>query len=186
MLVDDFDDLLPAAQGGDEAAFAAIWRELHPSLLRYLRVLDPGGAEDVAAETWLQVARGLHRFRGDEDGFRAWVFTIARRRRLDAQRTAGRRPRTVGADHAEDALAQLTAPDDPAAGLDERLSTDAALRLIGALPPDQAEVVALRVVADLEVAEVARLVGKRPGTVRVLAHRGLRRLAEILGERPQA
>ena len=57
-------------------------------------------------------------------------------------------------------------------------STRAALALVAELPPDQAEVVALRVLAGLEVAEVARIVGKRPGTVRVLAHRGLRRLAE--------
>jgi RNA polymerase sigma-70 factor (ECF subfamily) len=49
--------------------------------------------------------------------------------------------------------------------------------LVAELPPDQAEVVALRVVGGLEVAEVAKIVGKRPGTVRVLAHRGLRRLA---------
>jgi len=39
-------------------------------------------------------------------------------------------------------------------------------------------VVALRVLGGLEVAEVARIVGKRPGAVRVLAHRGLRRLAK--------
>jgi RNA polymerase sigma-70 factor (ECF subfamily) len=59
----------------------------------------------------------------------------------------------------------------------EAYSTRAALALLAELPPDQAEVVALRVLAGLEVAEVARIVGKRPGTVRVLAHRGLRRLA---------
>jgi RNA polymerase sigma-70 factor (ECF subfamily) len=56
--------------------------------------------------------------------------------------------------------------------------TRAALALVAELPPDQAEVVALRVLGGLEVAEVARIVGKRPGAVRVLAHRGLRRLAK--------
>jgi RNA polymerase sigma-70 factor, ECF subfamily len=56
-------------------------------------------------------------------------------------------------------------------------STRAALALVAELPADQAEVVALRVLGGLDVAEVARIVGKRPGTVRVLAHRGLRRLA---------
>jgi RNA polymerase sigma-70 factor (ECF subfamily) len=60
----------------------------------------------------------------------------------------------------------------------EAHSTRAALALLAELPPDQAEVVVLRVVGGLEVAEVARIVGKRPGAVRVLAHRGLRRLAE--------
>jgi RNA polymerase sigma-70 factor (ECF subfamily) len=60
----------------------------------------------------------------------------------------------------------------------EGRSTRAALALVAELPADQAEVVALRVLGGLEVAEVARIVGKRPGTVRVLAHRGLRRLAQ--------
>jgi DNA-directed RNA polymerase specialized sigma24 family protein len=62
----------------------------------------------------------------------------------------------------------------------EDQSTRAALAMVAELPADQAEVVALRVLGGLEVAEVARIVGKRPGTVRVLAHRGLRQLAKQL------
>jgi RNA polymerase sigma-70 factor (ECF subfamily) len=182
MLGESFDDLLEAARAGDEDAFAAIWREHNPGLLRYLRVVDRDIADDVAADTWLDVARGLTRFRGDENGFRSWLFTIARRRRLDVRRAAGRRPRSTAT---EDALADVPDEASPALTVDERLSTDAALRLISTLPPDQAEVVALRVIADLDVRQVARLVGKRPGTVRVLAHRGLRRLEEILGDQDE-
>jgi RNA polymerase sigma-70 factor (ECF subfamily) len=63
----------------------------------------------------------------------------------------------------------------------EHIATREALALIAELPHDQAEVVALRVVAGLDVPQVARVLGKRPGAVRVLAHRGLRRLAERLG-----
>ena len=55
------------------------------------------------------------------------------------------------------------------------------MRVIADLPTDQAEAVALRVLAGLEVNRVAAIMGKRPGTVRVLTHRGLRRLAERLG-----
>jgi len=53
--------------------------------------------------------------------------------------------------------------------------------VVATLPPDQAEAVALRVVAGLDVDRVAEIMRKRPGTVRVLTHRGLRRLAERLG-----
>lgn len=60
---------------------------------------------------------------------------------------------------------------------------DAARRIVALLPPDQAEVVLLRVVADLSVEQVARIVGKRPGTVRVLQSRGLKRLAERISEK---
>jgi RNA polymerase sigma-70 factor (ECF subfamily) len=62
----------------------------------------------------------------------------------------------------------------------ERISAEAVLALISALPPDQAEIIMLRVVAGLDTHAVARIVGKSPGAVRVAAHRGLRRLAAVV------
>jgi RNA polymerase sigma-70 factor (ECF subfamily) len=60
------------------------------------------------------------------------------------------------------------------------MSTEAALALVATLPPDQAEAVMLRSVAGLSVATVAQIMNRPPGTVRVLAHRGLRRLEHVL------
>jgi RNA polymerase sigma-70 factor (ECF subfamily) len=174
-----FAGVLAAAAQGDEGAFTRLWVDLQPSLLRYLRVLAPAAAEDLAAETWLDVVRGLGRFTGDEPRFRAWAFLIARHRAIDWQRRSARQatePVPL------DALTALEAPDDPASAAVEALAGRAALALIATLPKDQAEVVTLRVVAGLDVAHVAEIVGRPPGTVRVLAHRGLRRLAERLGE----
>ena len=170
-----FQDLLAAAQGGDEQAFALLWRDLQPAMLRYFQVAAGEAAEDLAADAWVSVIGGLGRFRGDERAFRAWVFTVARHRAIDWRRRAVRRP-TSSVPVEE--LAERPAPDDPVAQVLEARSTRAALALVAELPADQAEVVALRVLGGLEVAEVARIVGKRPGTVRVLAHRGLRRLAQ--------
>ncbi len=172
-----FPGLLAAAQGGDEQAFAVLWRDLQPAVLRYLRVAAPAAAEDLAADSWVSVIRGLARFNGDEQNFRAWVFTAARHRAIDWRRQAARQP----VQPLPLALVvQQAAPDDPAAAVLEAQSTRAALALIAQLPRDQAEVVALRVLGGLGVAEVAQITGKRPGAVRVLAHRGLRRLAKRL------
>ena len=63
----------------------------------------------------------------------------------------------------------------------ELMSTEDALGVIARLPRDQAEVVMLRYVADLDVSRTAEVLGKSPGAVRVLAHRGLRRLEAMLG-----
>jgi RNA polymerase sigma factor (sigma-70 family) len=68
------------------------------------------------------------------------------------------------------------APDD----VEARLALDAALRRVARLPRDQAEVVALRVLAGLSAEQVAEIVGKSAGSVRVLQHRALRRLADEL------
>lgn len=175
-----FGGYLADARAGDEYAFAVLWRDLNPALLRYLRVVAPATAEDTAADVWLEVCRGLGRFRGDEAGFRSWVFTVARMRAIDAARQAARRPvRPLPPDQ----LPDRPAADDPAGAALEAQATREALALIAALPPDQAEVVALRVIAGLDATQVGEIVGKRPGTVRVLAHRGLRRLAQHLAER---
>jgi RNA polymerase sigma-70 factor, ECF subfamily len=167
-----FELTIRAAKAGAEWALSALYREFHPGVLRYLRAREPGEAEDLASEVWIDVAEGLSGFEGDEAGFRCWLFTIARRRLIDWQRRAGRgRVNTV--------------PFEPLAGDAESealagLATEAALARIAALPREQAEVLLLRVLGGLDVARVAALLGKRPGAVRVLQHRALRRLAEQL------
>jgi len=178
MIGPEFPVVLKAAAGGDEDAFGRLWRDLQPRLLRYFAVAAPAVAEDLASETWLGVVRGLGRFSGGEPAFRAWVFTIARHEVLDWRRRAARRPTE---DLPANGLAEQAAVDDPAADALEGFSTRAALAEVATLPADQAEAIVLRVVAGLEVQRVAELMGKRPGTVRVLTHRGLRRLAERLG-----
>jgi RNA polymerase sigma-70 factor (ECF subfamily) len=70
MIGPSFPGLLAAAQGGDEQAFAVLWRDLQPAVLRYLRVAAPVAAEDLATDTWVSVIRGLARFTGDEPSFR--------------------------------------------------------------------------------------------------------------------
>ena len=179
MIGPEFPEVLRAAARGDENAFGRLWHDLQPSVLRYFMVVSAAVAEDLASETWLGVVRGIQRFRGTEPAFRAWVFTIARHEALDWRRRAARRP-------SEDpssvrGLMEQAAPDDPAATALEGFSTRAALAVVATLPPDQAEAVVLRVVAGLDVDRVAAIMDKRPGTVRVLTHRGLRRLAERLG-----
>ncbi len=170
-----FGDILARAKAGDEAAFGCIFRDVQPTLLRYLRVIAPD-PEDVAGETWVQVVAGLDGFRGDEQAFRAWLFTIARHRAADGGRSRARRP-TVPLELSGSAEQPVSA--DTAHLALEAVSLRAVLKLVASLPPDQAEVIMLRVVAGLESADVARIVGKTPGAVRVAAHRGLRRLAEL-------
>jgi RNA polymerase sigma-70 factor (ECF subfamily) len=175
----EFDEVLAGVLAGDTAAFARLWRDHQPMLLRYLRVLAGDQADDLAAEAWIDVVRQLGSFRGDETGFRGWLVTIARHKMIDQRRRASRRPERLVADYT--GIEPVTTRDGEVLVL-ERLSTDAALRLIATLPADVAEMVSLRVIVGLDVAEVARIVGRRPGAVRVAVHRGLQRLAGQLLE----
>ena len=178
---DDFQHAVVAAAQGDQGAFAALWRAHQPALLRYLQVVAPGAAEDLASETWLVIARQLGRFRGQQPAFRAWLVEISRRQTLDWRRRQARRP---AVSLPLDQLPDQAATDDPAAAALETLSTAAAIALVATLPPDQAEVVMLRAVVGLDTGQVAQVLRKRPGTVRVLAHRGLRRLAQLTPSHP--
>jgi RNA polymerase sigma-70 factor (ECF subfamily) len=173
----DLDAALRAAQKGDEDGFRTLYRAVQPGLLRYLRVLASQDADDVASETWLQIARDFGRFRGDVDDFRGWATTIARNRALDVRRRQSRRP-PVDGDF--DLLTELAAPDDTASEATTALATEEALQLIAQLPQDQAEAVLLRVVVGLDANRAAEILGKRPGAVRTSAYRGLNRLSAML------
>jgi RNA polymerase sigma-70 factor (ECF subfamily) len=173
----DLERALELAQGGDEGGFTTLWRTLHPPLLRYLTVRGDEAPEDIAAETWLQVVRDLRRFRGGVPEFRAWLFTVARHRAIDQGRARSSRPVVpVAEPYAEHDDRADTAPSAEQHAV-EREATAGALRLVATLPAEQAEIVMLRVVAGLDVAAVAELVGKKPGAVRVAVHRALKSLS---------
>lgn len=173
-------DWVAAAQAGDGQAFAALYRETHPRLLRYAAGLVGQDAEDVTAEAWLQIARDLHRFSGDVDAFRGWAARIVRNRAMDQVRARARRPV-----QATDLSALLEHPctEDAASTAAENISTAAAIALIATLPQDQAEAVLLRAVIGLDAASAGKVLGKRPGAVRIAAHRGLKTLARRLEQR---
>lgn len=172
----DFDSVLLAAQEGGEWAFAVLYRDLNPRLVRYLGAKAPGMGDDLAAETWLAAARNLASFQGDEAAFRGWLFTIARRRLVQHWRDSARRPSTPSD---PESFTELKASDDPETeGMAGVSARETARAIAAALPADQADVVLLRMLAGLDVDQVAEILGKRPGTVRVLQHRALRRLSE--------
>lgn len=167
------DDALARASTGDEAGFLELWRAFQPRLLRFLRVVGCDDPDDVASETWLQVVRDLHRFSGDEEDFRRWLFTIGRHRAIDAARARSRRPAspmTSGLD----ILADTQQVEDQVL---DGMSAQRAVALLAGLSKDQAEAVALRVIAGLDTPDVAKILGKSAGAVRVALHRGLKILA---------
>ncbi len=170
-----FEEVLADALAGDERGFAALWRWANPSLVRWLGVVAPGTGEDLASDVWLSVIRGLEFFRGGEHEFRAWFFTIARRRAIDAGRRRQRRPQTVPLDGVD-----APYPVDLIANVTGDAAVEAAIAVLRQLRPDQAEVVALRVIGGLTVAEVAAVVGRSDSAVRVMCHRGLRTLAHLV------
>lgn len=168
------DEVIERARGGDPDALAQLWRSYHHLLLRYFRGKGMAEPDDLASTVWLEVATGLSRFTGDEHAFRRWLFTIAARRRIDDIRSS-----RVRQEHRE-TLQNAVDLSSPSAGdeAEQARSLERAIERLAELPAAQREAVMLRVIADLSVSDVAAIMGRREGSVRVLVHRGLKRLGE--------
>ena len=187
----DDGELIASAVAGEEWALTVLYRRHQPALLQFLRGLAGEECEDLAAETWIDAARALRHFEGTERAFRSLLFTIGRRRAVDQLRARTRR-RTDPADPdrmPESAMPAAWATAATSGGADPVevvLEADAAgeatRRIRELLPTDQAEVVLLRVVAGLSVAETAQVVGRTAAAVSVLQTRALQRLARRLGQ----
>jgi RNA polymerase sigma-70 factor, ECF subfamily len=179
----DLADVVVAAGRGEHWALAELFRAYQPPLVRYLRAQEPQVADDLAGEVWIAVASGLRRFEGDEVRFRGWLFTIARRRLIDHRRRAARRRTDPVDDDRLDIAVDRGLGRDPMWVVLDRIGAQQAIAtLVDGLTAEQAEAVLLRVVGGFDVPEVARIMGRSPGAIRVLCHRALRKLAARFGE----
>jgi RNA polymerase sigma factor (sigma-70 family) len=177
-----FQELLAAARRGADSAWREIYAELSPAVLGYLRGRGAAEPDDLTGEVFLQVVRDLERFEGDWRGFRAWVLAIAHHRLLDEARRRSRRPIDPVPDPADapDREPAEDVADDIPVGVASRLGLERTTELLADLSPDQRSVILLRVVADLSLEEVGRVLGKRPGAVKQLQRRGLLQLRRRL------
>ena len=171
-----FDDLVADAQRGDEQAVECLFVQLQPRLLRFLVAHEPRAADDIASEVWLAVATRISEFEGDWSDFRAWFFSIARRRLADHRRTAVRRRTDVVDGTVFEIQPSRERTEDVA--LASLAGQDAAKLITSTLNGDQAEVLLLRVLGDLDVDQVAVIMQRSPNWVRVTQHRAVRRLAK--------
>ena len=162
------------ARSGGHGGLAVLFRSFHPPLLRYLRAHDPGRADDIAGETWLAVAAQIKAFDGDRSAFAAWLFTIARNRLADVRRTGARR-RTDPVAEVPERVVDSAIEDVVADRLEAQAAVDV---VVSHLSRDQAEVVLLRTLGGLSAVEVARIMDRHEGWVRVTYHRAIKRLQE--------
>lgn len=168
-------DRIAAAQRGEAWALREIWHHLSPKVHGYLAARGVVDAEDLTSEVFIQVFQRLPKFRGDEAALRTFVFSVAHARYVDHMRRSSRRGTTVQFDPAvHDSLAASAESDALQAIADQRVR--AALE---ALSQDQRNVVLLRVIADLDLAQTAQALGKSVGAVKSLQHRALATLRPI-------
>lgn len=171
--------LLRDARQGDERAWHTLFLQHAPPLLGYLRGAGAPEPEDQLSEVFLQAARDIHQFAGDESQFRGWLFTIARHRMLDAIRAITRRP-LAGIDFDSWLGTASESQDTAALTSDEIVDTIDLVRLLATLKPLEREVLSLRFIADLDTATVGNILRKRPNTVAAITRRALAKIRRNL------
>lgn len=169
-----FDQTLAAARGGDGAAFQHLYSWLVRPITGFVSskgLSDPG---PVVSETFLGAFRGLDSFSGDAVDFRKWVFGIARHKIVDAQRKDARRnERSIDEINLSDRASTANVEGEVLANI----SADTIRELCADLTEEQREVLTLRLVSGLTVAQIAEMLGKEIGAIKALQRRALRRLA---------
>jgi RNA polymerase sigma-70 factor (ECF subfamily) len=172
----EFEQVLAAAQGGAPEALERIYTTLAPIVVGYLRAQAAIEPDDLCSEVFVAVVRNLTRFRGDEAGFRSWVFTIAHRRLVDERRSLVRRPATAHLNEGFD----LPGTDDVEGSVEHLLGVERVRALCDELAPDQRDVLLLRLLGRLTIDEIAALLGKTTGAVKALQRRGFRALYRMV------
>jgi RNA polymerase sigma-70 factor (ECF subfamily) len=184
MIGSDFDRVLARAREGDELAWTVLYDDLAGPLLGYLRGRGAPEPEDQLGEAFLQVARDLPTFAGDEAGFRSWVFTIAHRRLLDAARARRRRPVTpLAPERLRPLVEALGGPVDGMQATIDRMADQGLLAgLLAHLNEEQREVLLLRFAADLDTTTVGEVTGRSANAVAAITRRGLVALRAVIEE----
>jgi RNA polymerase sigma-70 factor (ECF subfamily) len=169
-LREQFPRVLAAACAGGEWAWRELYEAVAPQLTRYLRARGVPEPDDVVGETFVKVVRYLDGFDGDEAAFRTWVFTIGRNLVVDDLRTRSRRPVDVAPD---EQLLKAGPRGDAEADAMRDLATAHVEEVLAHLSVDQRDVLLLRILGGLTIGEIALVVGKKEGAVKMLQARGL-------------
>lgn len=168
------------ASGGDPGAFGLLYDRHVAAIYRYVyyRVRDDAEAEDLTSEVFMRALRAMPRYE-PRQAFLAWLYRIARNAVIDRARRGGRQVSF------EDALEhpsvdQVVVPD---AELLAHAESDALRRALKLLTPLQQEIIVLRFLEGYSTQEIARLVGKREGTVRGIQFRAIGALRQLIPSR---
>ena len=174
--------IVDAAKAGDEAALAELYSLYFPRVYRYIlaRMGNPYDAEDLTEEVFLRVLDAIERFQWREAPFSAWLFRIAHNAVISQRRKDGARGRSSPLSEALPVDSQ-----GPEEMVENRLALNEIMKAAETLPEAQRRVISLRFAAGLTVAETARAMGKGEGNVKVIQHKAIAKLREMLAQRPK-
>jgi RNA polymerase sigma-70 factor, ECF subfamily len=184
----DRDRRLVEAAQADPARFEALYRKYLAQVysFAYYELRDHHEAEDATERTFLAALANLGRFEerarpADGHGastFRVWLFQIARNAVAQRRRSQRRHPEVP-----LEAATNVAGPVDVEMAAVHRDEAGTAARAVARLPGDRRRALILRFVDEMSTREIAGILGRSEGAVRVLIHRALRSVARELDDK---
>ncbi len=172
-------NILLDAQNGDADAFGAIYDRYFENIFKFLyyRTSHKQTAEDLTEEVFLKAFKALGSLKGGSPKLRGWLFQIARNLLIDHYRKT---TVTVNIEELESLESFETTAIDTLQLQSEEVRL---LKALSSLPQDQQTVVKLRFLEEFEISEIAELLGKSEGNIRILQFRALTKLREHFKDR---
>lgn len=171
--------LIARAQQGDAQAIGELYEYHRVSIFRYLyyRTGDPQTADDLTSEVFLRMIRALNSYRPQESGFLAWLFQIARNLLTDHYRKNRYRNHV----ELEDRQMVTTEAGSHPNG-DAHLNSVVLQQALARLNDEQRDVIVMRFVTGMPIADVAQALNKSEDAVKGLQRRGLAALRDVLSD----
>ena len=170
--------IVDRAAGGDTEAFGRLYDIYADRIYRhiYYRTSNADDARDLTQEVFAKAWQALPRYKRTKTPFLGWLFTISHNRVIDYYRT---KKDHVCLNNEIDWGSQVNNPENL---LESAFTQQEVRKVILQLPEDQQQVIIMSFIEGFEYPEIAATLNKTEGNIRVIMHRGLKKMREILGE----
>ncbi len=174
----EIESIVDRAIGGDTEAFGQLYDIYADRVYRhiYYRTSNVDDARDLTQEVFTRAWQALPRYKRTKTPFLGWLFTISHNRIIDYYRTKK--------DHAylDNEIIMESQDSSPEKLIEAEFTQQEVRRAILKLPGDQQQVILMSFIEGFEYSEIAAALNKTEGNIRVILHRGLKKMREILGK----
>ena len=180
-MLEDEDKLIRGAKKGDRESFGRLYDHYIEPIYRFVafKVTDKRDAEDLTHDVFLSAWQNIRKYASQGFPFSSWLYQVARNKVIDHYRT---RKGTTSIDVLDEDVVKIANVVEYA--VEKTLDLEFLQKAIRQLKDEHQNVLIMKFIEDLSNAEVAAALGKSEGAIRLIQHRAINQLKEILWKKP--
>ncbi len=176
-MLDGEEKIVQEAIQGEASAFGLLYDHYQPMIYRFviLKVGQREEAEDLTHQVFLSAWQNIKNYRNQGFPFSSWLYRIARNQVIDHYRTAKEK---IDIEQVDPIF--LAVPASMQMGIEQNLEIEKVFKSIKELKPEYQDIIIFRFVEELSLKEVAVLLNKTEGAIKLLQYRAIKKLKELL------